>query len=62
MVNETGAPEDGAVVPEGERGTEPYERPGFTWTQELQIQAKLSSACGLIGGGGDPGCEGDPSS
>lgn len=62
MSNETGAPQAGAATPDPERGAEPYEPPGFTWTQELQIQAKLSSACSLIGGSGDPACEANSSS
>jgi len=53
-------PDDAPVAPTEAR-RRPYEPPAVSWEQPFEIEANLASACGKIGGSGEP-CDSAPSS
>lgn len=52
-------PKDRTAEPTDAR--QPYDPPAVSWEQPFPVEASLASACGKIGGSGEP-CDSAPAS
>jgi hypothetical protein len=52
-------PKDTTAEPTDAR--QPYDPPAVSWEQPFPVEASLASACGKIGGSGEP-CDSAPAS